>query len=305
MKFFLKIKNFLSELKSNLLNNKFYQNNLGRISSYPYISGDTFLSLADAFIIRNRDNNFSYNIYNNNLLFFKRTNKKDIIFLELSGNNFNKKWVFDIAREFKKVIFHNGDKPCNKKFIQELVNNKIYVFGTNINFINKYVEPIPIGIENAHIQINGDISYYNPIHLAKINYEKSNILLSSFRKETNPMVRERYDLILKSFNFKNKIFRNLKSYRRCLANSFFVICPPGNGIDCHRVWEAFIHKTIPIIERKFYLFEHIDLPVLILDDIGEFFEYSDEKKIRLYNEIISRPYEQIYIQWWIDRIMNK
>ena len=34
---------------------------------------------------------------------------------------------------------------------------KIYVFGTNIDFINDYIKPIPIGLENAHHKLNGHL----------------------------------------------------------------------------------------------------------------------------------------------------
>ena len=29
-------------------------------------------------------------------------------------------------------------------------------------------------------------------------------------------------------------------FRRILLNYMFVVCPEGNGIDTHRMWEAFI-----------------------------------------------------------------
>ena len=38
-------------------------------------------------------------------------------------------------------------------------------------------------------------------------------------------------------------------YRRILLNYMFVICPEGNGIDTHRMWEALYLRTIPIIKK--------------------------------------------------------
>ena len=94
------------------------------------------------------------------------------------------------------------------------------------------------------------------------------------------------------------------SYRKSLSNSYFVISPPGNGIDCHRTWEAFYHKTIPVIENKYFLFKDNDLPVLVVDNISQFLEYSDQKKLELYHSIINKSYDQIYMQFWINRIQN-
>ena len=94
-------------------------------------------------------------------------------------------------------------------------------------------------------------------------------------------------------------------YRKKLANSYFVISPPGNGIDCHRTWEAFYHKTIPVLEKRFYLFEHLNLPVFLVDNIEDFFKIDDVNKKEIYYSIINEYREQIYMDWWIRLIHNK
>ncbi len=152
---------------------------------------------------------------------------------------------------------------------------------------------------------DGDLNYYNPINLAKTKMKKKNILLVSFTARNNPEVRNEYLSILKKFNYKNKRFQNLKDYRRNLARSYFVISPPGNGIDCHRTWEAFIHKTVPVIENKYDLFPHIDLPILVVNNIRDFLNFSYEKKLKIYEKIMDKNYEKIYAQWWINYIFSK
>ena len=98
---------------------------------------------------------------------------------------------------------------------------------------------------------------------------------------------------------------SIKKYRHQLEKSFFVISPPGNGIDCHRTWEAFYHKTIPVLEKRFYLFEHLNLPVFLGDNIEDFFKIDDMKKKEIYYSIIKEYREQIYMDWWIRLIHNK
>ena len=270
-----------------------------RASSYPYISGDTFLSIADCLIITDEDKP----------LIIKSEKNKDIIFIE--NNMLEKKWVFDYAKNFKKVIIHNGDQSPDLKFIRALKKRKIYVFGVNINFREKYIEPIPVGIENAQHKKNGHLDYYNPISLAKNFQPKTNILLTSFSIRQYKLlpesteVRKKYKDLLEEYNYKNISFRNLKDYRKKLFSSYFVICPPGNGIDCHRNWEALYHKTIPVIEEKYSLFSHIELPILVVKSLEEFFNYSYKEKLELYHEIINKPNEAIYAQWWINYIYSK
>ncbi len=291
MRNFLNIRKYFSKIKNIIF--KYKINFTSRLTSFPYISGDTFLSISDCCII-----NFKYKP-----CLLKLTNKKDLIFIE--NDLLSIKWVFNEAKKYKKVILHNGDKSPKEEILNELTKNKIFVFGTNIRKLNKYIEPIPIGIENAHFQRNGSLDYYNPINISKLKIIKNNLLLVSFSVQTNPMVREKYTSILNEFGYQNKYYRNLNDYRRILASSFFVISPPGNGIDCHRTWEAFIHKTIPVIERKYDLFKHIDLPILVVDKIQDFLEYSDEKKLMIYKDILEKKYESIFIKWWIDYIFSK
>lgn len=53
------------------------------------------------------------------------------------------------------------------------------------------------------------------------------------------------------------------------AGCSFVASPPGNGVDCHRTWEALVLNAIPIVRRTSLqaLFE--DLPVMQVDDWNE------------------------------------
>ena len=271
-----------------------------RITSYPYISGDTFLSIADCLIINNEDKP----------LITKSERNQNIIFIEL--DMFSKKWVFNYAKNFKKVILHNGDQCPSIKLIKELKKRKIHVFAANINFQDKYIYPIPQGIENAHHKKNGDLEYYNAISLSKNFEPKKNILLASFSVReyklhpSSTEVRKKYVKLLEKFNYKNDFFPNLKDYRKKLYASYFVICPPGNnGFDCHRNWEALYHKTIPVIEEKYSLFSHLDLPILVVKNLEEFLNFPNKKKLEIYYDIINKPCEKIYAQWWINYICSK
>ena len=85
----------------------------------------------------------------------------------------------------------------------------------------------------------------------------------------------------------------------------YVISPHGGGFDCHRTWEALYHKSIPVIERKYHLFSHIDLPILVVDKLEEFLNYSNEKKLNLYKCLTNKYNEKIYMQWWINYINSK
>jgi len=55
----------------------------------------------------------------------------------------------------------------------------------------------------------------------------------------------------------------------------FVISPLGNGVDCHRTWEALVLGCIPVIKRNYLSDLFNDLPVLFVDS------WKDISKTRL------------------------
>ena len=86
-----------------------------------------------------------------------------------------------------------------------------------------------------------------------------------------------------------------------LASSKFVLCPRGNGLDCHRTWECLLMGAIPIVKTSPLdpLFE--DLPVLI---VRNWEDISEEFLNRQYEEMQAKAYriEKIYAQYWLDLI---
>jgi len=48
----------------------------------------------------------------------------------------------------------------------------------------------------------------------------------------------------------------------------FCICPEGNGIDCHRFWEALYLKCVPIVLNSPFIdiLNNMGIPMLILND---------------------------------------
>lgn len=43
---------------------------------------------------------------------------------------------------------------------------------------------------------------------------------------------------------------NLDQYYRAIGNSKFVLSPPGNGLDCHRTWEAMLMGAVPVVRSS-------------------------------------------------------
>jgi hypothetical protein len=76
-----------------------------------------------------------------------------------------------------------------------------------------------------------------------------------------------------------------------LSEYEFCICPEGNGVDTHRLWEALYVKTIPIVIKSDFtdvLLEN-NVPIVVLDDWSQLDECTlDYSKYNLDNNSIRR-----------------
>jgi hypothetical protein len=78
-------------------------------------------------------------------------------------------------------------------------------------------------------------------------------------------------------------------YYDSLPHYKFVVSPQGNGIDCHRHYEALLAGAIPIIDAHHLLLEkYRDLPVLWTEDYGEI---TESYLLRKYDEMLDKTYD--------------
>lgn len=77
----------------------------------------------------------------------------------------------------------------------------------------------------------------------------------------------------------------------------FVVSPQGNGLDCHRTWEALCLGCIPIIKSSGLNPLFKDLPVWI---VQSWTEVTEENMKRIINEFRERTFglERLTISYW-------
>jgi hypothetical protein len=83
----------------------------------------------------------------------------------------------------------------------------------------------------------------------------------------------------------------------------FIPSPHGNGLDCHRTWEAICLGCIPIVKSSPLdpLFD--DLPVWIVSDWRDVTEDNMELKIEQYKKK-QFNFEKLTLNYWINNIRN-
>ena len=240
------IKNIPYELKRDIC--AFFNKKLNRRpSSAPFISGDSYRTLAD----------FLYD--ETHLCTAKEINdfsskQKPIIFL---SSWLIEKFVKEILPEIKNkfvLITHQGDKNItNSEPYSTLAKSKylFHWFAQNCLYKNSKITPIPIGLEDRWRHNAGDVKDFKSKKLK--NNKKDTKILFGFSLNTNPQKRVPCYLALSGKKNTSEIFRspNAHLYRKMLSKYMFVASPAGNGLDCHRTWEAMYLGVIPIVEDNY------------------------------------------------------
>jgi len=227
-----------------------------------------------------------------------------------------KNWAYvktDFIHQFFKTVkikeplvllTGNSDIPIDDSFLKYLNRSDIIIwFGQNIKINHHKLKAIPIGIANAGYPF-GDIKILNKIQ--KQNNQKQKLFYCNFTVDTNKQERQYcleqtnlslvehkdggWDGVYNIHGIDRKVPNTFEGYLSDLSESFFSICPNGNGIDSHRVWESLYLKTIPIITKNLLAKEHTDIPMIVLDD------WSNFKKIK-FDKIL-------YTKTWNDFDVN-
>ena len=89
------------------------------------------------------------------------------------------------------------------------------------------------------------------------------------------------------------------------ADFAFEVSPSGNGLDCHRTWEAILLKTIPIVKTSPLDSIYDGLPVVIVEDWRE----VEQTKLTAWREQFQNAFdgpipEQLYSKHWIERFRS-
>jgi len=236
--------------------------------SFPYLTGNSFAVQCKH--IWNYDN-YKINPYKNNDWVFVKT--------DYVGNFFKSSTVPDSF-----VLFtHNSDYPINDSYKQFLEDKRVRIwFAQNADFNHPKLKPIPIGIANAGYS-HGDIQTLNKVRSeSDANNTKTSLFYANFSLNTNVAERRKclektgvplakdinggWDGFAGCYHLPN----TYEGYLRETSKACFALSPRGNGLDCHRTWEALYVNTIPIVTKSLVVEEHKDFPIVILNDWNDF-----------------------------------
>lgn len=240
-----------------------------------------------------------------NLIFYIRKKftlkENDVIFcnshfIELLFNNIK-------YSEFRnlKIITHQTDIPVNKNIYMKKPKCVSFWYGININYKDRGLTPIPIGLAND----------YSPKNLMQDDYkklqesdEKEKKIYLNFEDNTNISERTKIRHLL-----KNQIWiveeskKSLEDYLSGIYNHSFNLAPWGNGYDTHRFWETLYADSIPVTREHITYATAKELPVLFVKDYKEL---NLESLISFINNFNKRDYnyDVLNIKYWLNKIQK-
>jgi hypothetical protein len=107
-----------------------------------------------------------------------------------------------------------------------------------------------------------------------------------------------------SIGIQENTFEGRKRFLLDIRNHEFVLCPRGNGVDTHRLWETLYMGSIPILRRHIALSDFEDLPICWINSWDEITpEFLDKEKQRI--ESTTWNLDKLTISYWKKRITDK
>jgi len=266
-----------------------------RPTSEPYLSGDTFRNIATHVF----ENSIEKKAFKTN---FK---SGDIIFCETHLLEMFQLYVLPYINTRFILISHNSDMDVTERFSALLNSQYLEHWFAQNNFLQHIkISSIPIGLENYWMNNNGLVTAYTS--LRQINLEKIPRILYGFNVQTNITKRAIALKELMQSSVTDKINVVAHRYRKILNYYMFVASPQGNGIDCHRTWEALYLNVVPIVTKNEFYSTLPNFPGLILNEWSDISRFTEKDLTHIYREKIQKIKESeiLWFSYWRNKIFE-
>ncbi|MBU6384242.1 MAG: hypothetical protein KGQ49_05350 [Verrucomicrobia bacterium] len=261
--------------------------NIIRKSSFPYVTGDTWRFLCDWRLTPTETFNP------------KDVKAGDTIFVEYQLLHKFRKMARKIKHPFIVISpnvegYSDGPLPGPHEKLLRIPNVAGWFVQNLDRPMSDRLFPIPIGLCNTFWQ-QGDLK------LVK-EKERDIFCYVNFSLGTNWDKRKPCWDYFENKNWAQKrIGRPFQTFLDDLSRSVFVISPPGNGLDCHRTWEALYFKCYPVVLSSTLDPLYEGLPVVV---VNSWDEVTEELLLRKKAEFDAQEwaFERAYIPYWFEKV---
>lgn len=182
-----------------------------------------------------------------------------------------------LPRNRNKYVFitHNCDHSFTSASMRQLKSyaKRIYainnVCGENCSPL---VQSIPLGFIDSHN--HADKAHHLFAEISQKKLPKEHLVFMNFMIGNNVARRQPCEQAFRDKPWVKHIGSGLAPGETYVitAQSKYVLSPPGNGIDCHRIYEAIYLDAIPILESTQLDHFYRHWPVIIVDAWSEITE---------------------------------
>ena len=291
------IKDAILRAKSNIQNRIMPRNLNNRSSSYPFLCPDTYLDYCNQAILSESDlNNFIQ----------ESSPEKEIDSVYIIGE-LVEKLILNLESlkkiRIKKLIIMESDTEQNVAKLQTLLSICDDIFSNNLVGIEKRITPLPLGLERRAYRSAGILNHFTKDFSIDPNYREINFLVA-WNDATNPKRSEYRNQFNSS---KNGLVINARIHpntiHQLMRKTLFVPSPAGNGLDCHRTWEAMYLGAIPVVLKSEFCGDS-SWPVLVVDDWDEIIKMTRKELEELYSENSSTPTEVLDFSHFILNLVS-
>jgi hypothetical protein len=198
--------------------------------------------------------------------------------------------VFNLYKDtFQDItlVSSSSDYPVTDELVKHLeTNNKLVKwYGVNMTASSTKCVALPLGITSFDTKQTGRfIGFSNDItenhriladcktiiQVRNIPTKKDKLLYLNFDDNTDTERKKIKDMFFggkwvtignmdKSYNGRRKYLEEVHEHK-------YVLCPRGNGIDTHRIWESLYVGSVPVVKMEKGIESFTDLPILFVSD---------------------------------------
>ena len=221
------------------------------------------------------------------------------------------------------LVSGDADETINDDYIMLLDNPKIiHWYSQNCIIKHPKITQIPIGLDYHTIHFNKNHAWGE-----NSTPSEQEIFLKNIKNTSKPFWKRQIKCYA-NFHFSivgalygydrsdslREINKDLVYYEEKKINRnetwkaqvlyAFVISPHGNGLDCHRTWEALCLGCIPIVKTSKLNPLYDNLPVLIVQSWSDITEKLLSDTIDLFKNT-QFNYDKLLLKYWINKINDK
>jgi hypothetical protein len=277
------------------LHNKFLPRDLSsRIDSYPYLCSDTYYFLCDLHITSEAAL----------LNYFKHPDpkfKKMYILGSLVGDLLkNLELIKNVKLE--SIVIMESDNLQKASDLENLLTISSKVFSNNLVGSSKKVFSLPLGLERQAYRSAGNLGDFKKIPSTVSKSRPFNFLIA-WNDDTNTNRKQARNIFRKAsstINVEKRI--NAKSVHKLMRKTLFVPSPAGNGLDCHRTWEALYLGCVPVVLEADFCGDST-WPLLVVKNWEDIVFQKPEELIQIYTSLKeSHPEPATFAKSVLDRI---